>query len=116
MDAKLITALKRFGAEKMIKINLFETERFFCDIYCFEPGQQQKVHSHDDADKIYFVLEGEGNFQIGDEQQRLGAGHCILARAGLPHGVINESTERLALLVFMSPNPNFPANHRSPGQ
>jgi mannose-6-phosphate isomerase-like protein (cupin superfamily) len=107
VDAKFIDALKQFSAEKMMKVNLFETAHFFCDIYCFEPGQQQKLHSHEDADKIYFVLEGAGRFQIGDEQARLNAGNCVLAAAGRPHGVENDSQARLILLVFMAPNPNI---------
>jgi hypothetical protein len=28
-----------FSADKMKKVNLFDTERMFCDVYCFEPGQ-----------------------------------------------------------------------------
>ena len=31
-----------FAEEKMKKLNVFETSRFFCDVYCFEPGQTQK--------------------------------------------------------------------------
>jgi hypothetical protein len=38
--------VRRFDATKMQKINLFETPRFFCDIYCLEPGQTQKPHRH----------------------------------------------------------------------
>jgi mannose-6-phosphate isomerase-like protein (cupin superfamily) len=107
VDAKLFSALKKFSSEKMTKINLFETPHCFCDLYCLEPGQHQKLHSHDDADKIYFVLEGNGDFQIGEETATLSAGYCILAKAGQPHGVQNCSTTQLTLLVFMAPNPNF---------
>lgn len=107
MDAKLFTVLKNFSPEKMVKVNLFETENFFCDIYCLEPGQNQKIHTHQDADKVYFVLEGLGLFYIGEEKQILGTGNAVLAPAGLLHGVENTSNENLVLLVFMSPNPNF---------
>ena len=47
-----------FSSEKLKKVSLFDTEKFFCDVYCFEPGQSQKVHSHEGSDKIYYVLEG----------------------------------------------------------
>lgn len=107
MEAKRCPELKKFAAEKMTKTNIFETENFFCDIYCFEPGQSQKLHTHEGADKIYFVFEGEGLFQVGAERETLGEGFCILARSGLEHGVENSSNKRLTLLVFMSPNPNF---------
>ncbi len=43
---------RRFSPEKMVKVGLFETERFFCDLYCFEPGQAQKPHTHAGSDKV----------------------------------------------------------------
>ena len=48
---------RRFDAAKLQKINLFETERFFLDVYCLEPGQAQKAHAHAGSDKVYAVLE-----------------------------------------------------------
>jgi quercetin dioxygenase-like cupin family protein len=48
--------------------------RFFCDIYCFEPGQEQKGHIHGEQDKVYLVLEGQCTFQVGSEKQVLGLG------------------------------------------
>ena len=96
---------QQFSAEKMKKNNLFQTPRFFCDIYCFEPGQEQKGHVHGEQDKIYLVLEGEGTFQVGGESKILGQGFGTLAPAGEAHGVKNHTNERLKLLVFVAPNP-----------
>lgn len=107
MDFKDVFAMRRFEPEKMQKINLFETRNFFCDLYCLEPGQEQKVHAHKDEDKIYYVLEGSGSFVVGEETQALVADQIVFAPAGQPHGVKNTSIERLTLLVFMTPNPNF---------
>ena len=90
----------------MQKVNLFETERMFTDIYCLEPGQEQKRHAHLGADKIYVVLEGSGRFHIGDDERDLGPDEIVIAPANVEHGVRNESLNRLVLLVFMAPNPN----------
>lgn len=106
METRFIPEMQRFSSEKMLKVGLFDTEHFFCDIYCFEPGQAQKLHSHDGADKVYFVLRGEGVFQVGDERETHKSGSAILAPAGQQHGVENKSDQQLVLLVFMSPNPN----------
>jgi mannose-6-phosphate isomerase-like protein (cupin superfamily) len=96
----------RFSAEKMAKVNLFETERMFCDVYGLEPGQEQKAHTHQGADKVYFVLSGTGTFRIGSEERELGPDTVILAPSGVEHGVRNVSGERLVLVVWMAPNPN----------
>jgi quercetin dioxygenase-like cupin family protein len=97
--------VRRFDAAKMQKLSLFETPRFFCDIYCLEPGQSQKPHKHDDADKVYAVLEGEVRVRIGEESATLAAGDAVLAPAGIDHGLDNAGPARAAVLVFMAPKP-----------
>lgn len=97
--------VRRFDAAKMQKINLFETERFFCDVYCLEPGQAQKPHKHDAADKLYAVLEGEVRARVGEESVVIRGGEVVLAPAGIDHGLENASSARAAVLVFMAPRP-----------
>ena len=99
---------RRFSPEKLAKTSLFESPQMFLDLYGLEPGQQQKTHAHAGASKFYFVLEGRGLFQIGEERRELGPGELAWAAAGEPHGVENRSRERLLLLVGMAPNPNAP--------
>ncbi len=106
MEAKDVFAAARFSPEKMQKINLFETDHFFCDVYCLEPGQEQKVHAHAVEDKLYFVLDGRGRFTVGEESREYGKDQLVFAPAGSEHGVRNTSDARLTLLVFMTPNPN----------
>ncbi len=107
MNAKDVLDVAQFSPDKMQKINLFETRNFFCDVYCLEPGQEQKVHAHKDEDKLYYVLNGRGTFIIDEESQEHAEGQIIFAPAGSNHGVKNTSEDRLKLLVFMTPNPNF---------
>jgi quercetin dioxygenase-like cupin family protein len=107
MESKDVFAAAQFAPDKMQKINLFETKNFFCDVYGLEPGQEQKVHAHRGEDKIYYVLAGRGTFIVGDETQELSERQIVFAPAGAEHGVKNTSDERLTLLVFMTPNPNF---------
>jgi quercetin dioxygenase-like cupin family protein len=97
----------QFRPDKMNKVSLFDVPQLFADVYCLEPGQEQKPHTHAEAAKIYYVLEGEGTFVLGEEEHHLGPGHAVLSPAGERHGVRNEGPGRLILLVMMAPNPNF---------
>ncbi|GJM45628.1 MAG: hypothetical protein DHS20C21_24700 [Gemmatimonadota bacterium] len=99
-------SLRNFDSRKMKKNSLFETARFFCDLYCLEAGQSQAPHDHAESDKVYIVVEGEGTFQVGAEFEALEAGQAVLAPAGEIHGVVNEGPERLVCLVFMAPHPH----------
>jgi len=99
-----LSEYQQFSADKMKKSNIFETSRFFCDVYCFEPDQEQKGHVHGEQDKVYLVLEGQGTFQVGVEKQVLGPGQGTMAPAGEEHGVKNHTGQRLKVLVFVAPN------------
>jgi quercetin dioxygenase-like cupin family protein len=104
MQVVNISDYQIFNSEKMKKNSMFQTPRFFCDIYCFEPGQEQKGHIHGEQDKVYLVLEGKGTFQVGSERQVLGPGQGTMAPAGEEHGVKNHTDQRLKVLVFVAPN------------
>lgn len=105
MESRQVTDSVAFSEEKMQKNSLFDSERLFYDTYCLLPGQSQKVHAHEGSDKVYYVLEGTGRFTVGEEEEDLGEGYAVIARAGEPHGVRNETGENLVLLVTMAPPP-----------
>src|ERR1051326_1346419 len=105
MEVRKLQELVRFADDKMQKVPLFDSAKYFCDLYCLKPGQDQRIHSHAESDKIYYVLQGKGTFHIGGEEQELGPGEIVVARAGDPHGVRNAASEDLVLLVFMIPRP-----------
>ena len=43
------------------------------------------LHVHEHEDELFFVLEGEHVFQVGDEEFRVGPGGLVFAPRGLPH-------------------------------
>jgi mannose-6-phosphate isomerase-like protein (cupin superfamily) len=102
---KDIIAHLSFSADKMKKVNLFDTERMFCDVYCFEPGQTQTAHAHQGSDKVYYVIQGRAAISVGTETREVGPGTAVLAPAGAEHGVRNPGPGRLTVLVFMAPKP-----------
>jgi len=104
IDVKRID-VRRFGADKMQKLGLFATPHLFCDVYCLEPGQEQRPHAHAGADKIYVVLEGAVTVRVGGDEAALAVGDAVLAPADHEHGVRNPGPARAALLVLMAPPP-----------
>jgi len=95
----------KFQSDKMAKIALATTDRTQLDLYCLEPGQSQKAHTHADQDKIYLVLEGRGRFSLDGDESTLELGEALVAPAGAAHGVVNDSAGRLLLLVVVTPPP-----------
>ena len=105
MEVVNLESLAGFSDEKMQKIPLFDSEKYFCDLYCLRPGQDQRVHTHKESDKIYVVVRGSGLFHIGGEERELKSGQAVIARPGETHGVRNAAEQDLVLVVFMTPKP-----------
>jgi quercetin dioxygenase-like cupin family protein len=92
-------------AEKMGKATLYKSDHMMLGLNAFEPGQAHAAHAHADMDKAYYVLEGTGAFSLGEEVHELGPGQLLVAPAGVPHGVRNDTDARLLVLVTMAPGP-----------
>jgi quercetin dioxygenase-like cupin family protein len=93
-----VAARASFAPDKMQKLDCFETPRLFVGLNCFEPGQSQRIHAHEGADKFYLVLSGKASVTVGEETREVGAGDLVLAPAGVPHGV-PRAHERTVMLV-----------------
>lgn len=91
--------------EKFFKSTLFQSSRLLVGLNCLDPGQNQSPHRHAGQDKFYFVIEGEGEFIVGEETTLAGPGAAVWAPAGVEHGVTNRGAERLVLLVGIAPAP-----------
>ncbi len=94
-----------FAREKLRKVGIWETERLLFDVYCVLPGQSQKVHVHDDIDKVYVVLTGRPTLILSGEERRLMTSQAALCPAGVPHGLRNDGKDPATLLVFQARQP-----------
>ncbi len=103
-----------YQAAKMGKATLFEGCGLMVGLNAFEPGQDHAPHAHAGADKLYEVLDGRGEFTVGERRELLERGALIFAPAGVAHGVRNVGPGRLLLLVVMAPPPSsLPAASQS---
>ncbi len=94
-----------FRAEKMGKADLAASEHLFAGLNAFEPGQEHQLHTHAGQDKLYYVLEGEGDVTVGEERSRIGVGDLVLAQSGEEHALRNPGPGRLVVMVVMGPSP-----------
>ncbi len=96
---------RSFDPSKPYKTSLFQSDRLLLGLNCLESGQAQKLHTHAHQDKFYFVLEGEGEFNVGGEIRVEGRGCAVWAPAGVEHGVSATGNRQLVLLVGIAPAP-----------
>ena len=70
-------------------------------------------HTHDDLVDAFLVLEGEGEFVVGDEVRRAGPGFFLAAPPGARHGFRNPGPDPLRMLNLHAPDRGFAGRLRS---
>lgn len=91
------------NAEKPYKHTFLNNARVLVGINVLAAGQEQPIHDHAEQDKYYFVLEGTGQFTVGDQTVPCSPGTLVLAPAGIDHGVHNPGPQRLVFLTTIAP-------------
>jgi quercetin dioxygenase-like cupin family protein len=67
------------------------------------PGGQASPHLHRGHSDAFYVLEGELEFQVGEETVTAGSGSFVLSPAGLVHGFRNVSDAPARALNIHAP-------------
>ena len=98
-----------YSAEKMGKSTIFESPRLLVGLNALEPGQEHALHAHTGQDKLYYVLEGEGQFLLDGQELAMTTGDLLVAPEGVPHGVRNSGASRLLVLAVLAPAPVKPS-------
>ena len=57
------------------------------------------------VDVFFYVLEGKGIVEIGDEQSEVAKDQLIESPKGIPHRLMNESNAPFRFLVVKTPKP-----------
>lgn len=83
---------------------LYDNEHALVVHLVLEPGQSLKKHITP-VDVFFYVLEGTGVVEIGDERQEVGPDILIDSPARIPHCWYNEGDETLRILVAKVPRP-----------
>lgn len=95
-----------YSTAKMGKSTIFESPRLLVGLNAFEPGQEHALHAHAGQDKVYQVIEGEGQFLLDGRNLQMKAGDLLIAPEGVAHGVRNTGVGRLLVLAILAPAPH----------
>jgi len=83
---------------------LYDTDNAFVVHLQLEPGEALKPHITP-VDVYFYVLEGTGIIEIGDERKEVSAGTLIDSPKDIVHCWYNESNTTLRVLVNKVPKP-----------
>lgn len=78
----------------------FDTRLRFIIYSELEPGRSIGYHQHGDNEELYVILEGQGTMTVNGESRPAKPGDVFLNKANWSHGLVNDSTGLLKILVF----------------
>jgi mannose-6-phosphate isomerase-like protein (cupin superfamily) len=67
------------------------------------PGASQDLRSHEEAEQVYVVVQGEGTMSAAGDTERLAQGDLALIPPATDHAIANDGDGRLACLSVVSP-------------
>lgn len=77
----------------------FESLWHFVDYAIIPPGSSIGEHRHGNNEEMYFILEGRATMRINGQDFEVKPGDLILNRSGWKHGLRNESSIEVRILV-----------------
>jgi mannose-6-phosphate isomerase-like protein (cupin superfamily) len=90
------------GAEFLVKASAETTGGAFSIVEEIDP-LDTPLHVHEHEDELFFALEGEHVFQVGEEELRIGPGGLVFAPRGVPHSQRRVVPRTGRTLSMMSP-------------
>jgi mannose-6-phosphate isomerase-like protein (cupin superfamily) len=83
---------------------IYDSPHAIAVVITLQPGEALKKHITP-VDVFFYVLEGTGVIEIGDEKQTVGKDMLIESPARIPHKWTNESKAAFRVLVVKVPKP-----------
>jgi len=102
-DVKYLKQVAHFSEDAASINAMFKSDQLQMDVLNLNAHQYISPLVEPLSDMIYFVLRGEGVFEIGDEVLVLTRNTSVLVETGVSAGVINESDEQLTVLRIQAP-------------
>ena len=85
--------------------NLYDTPDAMVTVITLKPGQSLKRHITP-VDVAFYVLEGRGIVEIGEEKEEVSKDTLIESPKDIPHCWSNESDADLRFMVIKAPKPD----------
>ena len=102
METIELNALKKFSKDHPVKQLLHDSEHLRMALLCLEAGQE--ISSHVAPSTVMMqILEGEGEFIVGEEKKKGKAGTIFPCAPHVSHGI--RALTRLAVLAVVAPRP-----------
>jgi len=97
--------IREVAAEKFLKKVPLTTDKLVFNSFFFKPRQFLPFHKHPATDEVFYIVEGTGEFALGNEQVTVGPTGTVYGFADVFHGVVNSGIGDLVMISVQGPKP-----------
>jgi quercetin dioxygenase-like cupin family protein len=95
----------RFSPDGVRRETLFDTDRLWAEVLCFERNQVVGPVTDPDSDALFTVAAGEAVVQVDNKRKRVEQWATVLVPAGSEVTVTNASADPLVMFLVAAPPP-----------
>lgn len=97
--------IREFGKKDLIKKVPITADKLVFNTYFLAPGQVLKLHKHPASDELFYIVEGRGQFTVGNNQVMVDSGAVVYGPLDTPHGLVNSGENEIVMISVQSPKP-----------
>ena len=100
-----INDIKEFNADKFLKKVPLDTDKMEVNAFYFKPRQFLPFHKHPATDELFYIVEGVGEFTVGNESVIVGPTSAVYGPADVFHGLVNSGNKEMIVVSVQAPKP-----------
>lgn len=100
-----VNDIKEFNADKFLKKVPLDTDKIVFNTFCFKPRQFLQFHKHPATDELFYIVEGVGEFTVGNEKTIVGPTSAVYGPADVFHGLVNSGDKEMVVISIQAPKP-----------
>ena len=100
-----INEIKEFNPDKSLKKVPLDTDKIVFNAYFFKPGQILPFHKHPATDELFYIIEGVGEFTVGNQSITVGPTSSVYGPANVFHGLVNSGDKEMVMISVQAPKP-----------
>ena len=105
MQTVKINEIKEFLTEKFLKKVPLDTDKIIFNTFYFKPRQFLPFHKHPVAAELFYIVEGVGEFTVGNESIIVGQTSSVYGPADVFHGIVNSGDKDMVVISVQAPKP-----------
>jgi mannose-6-phosphate isomerase-like protein (cupin superfamily) len=91
------------GTRVTFKVKSDQAQGFSCTEWVAAPGFDTGLHVHERLEETWYMVDGELEFQVGDDTFLASRGASVFVPPRVPHAFANRQQTPAKFLLMMSP-------------